>query len=85
MALYSRKDRQESLLVLHFTFTSYSHIRRHTENLGVSQKLCFHVAEHLFPKRTSWVFFSLLCLVPGWRYRRGDGSLRDGGLYVHPS
>lgn len=56
MALYSRKDRQNSVLVLHFTFTSYSHIRHHTENLGVSQKFCLHVPVHLFPKRTSGVF-----------------------------
>ena len=56
MALYSRKDRQNNVLVLHFTFASCSHIRHHTENLGVSQKLCLHMPVHLFPERTGGFF-----------------------------
>lgn len=41
VALYSRKDRQNSVLVLHFSFTSYSHIRHHTENLRCFSEIVF--------------------------------------------
>lgn len=60
LALYGRKGRQKSVLVLHFIFTGYSHIRHHTENLGVSQKWCLHVPVDLFPERGRFFCQSLM-------------------------